>query len=81
MVKELLKHEQAWKWAMSITFLLSALLLSSNIAWSKYGYFTFALGHVMGMMVFYKYKDHAMFWHNVVFSSIDAWGIYRWCIA
>lgn len=73
-----LKHEQAWKWAMTVVFLLSALTLSSNFSGSKYGYILFAIGHIMGMNVFWRYKDHAMFWHNAVFLMIDVWGIYRW---
>ena len=72
------KHEQAWKWVMSITFLLSALILSSNVSFSKLGFLTFALGHVLGLAVFYRCKDTAMVWHNAIFLCIDSWGIYRW---
>jgi len=73
-----LKYEQMWKWAMTIMFLVAALALSSNFYLSKYGYLLFALGHLIGMRVFWVYKDHAMFWHNVIFLAIDVWGIYRW---
>ena len=73
-----MKHEQGWKWLMTILFLISALLLSSNIEISKYGYLLFSAGHTIGCFVFYKYKDHAMFWHNIIFLVIDVWGIYRW---
>lgn len=73
-----MKHEQRWKWLMTILFLVSALLLSSNIDISKYGYLLFAAAHAIGSFVFYKYKDHAMFWHNIIFLVIDVWGIYRW---
>jgi hypothetical protein len=73
-----LKNEQAWKWAMSFVFLASALTISSNFEYSKYGYFMFGLGHIMGMHVFWRYKDHAMFFHNCLFLLIDLWGIYRW---
>lgn len=74
----IMKHEQAWKWIMSIIFLIAAITLSSNFSLSRYGYPLFALGHILGILIFRKYKDHAMFWHNVVFLSIDFWGIYRW---
>ena len=73
-----MKKQQFEKWVMGTTFLTAALILSSNVSWSKYGYLLFALGHIMGVVIFYKDRDHAMLWHNAVFLSIDAWGIYRW---
>ena len=75
-----LKHEQTWKWVMSFIFLASALTVSSNFAYSKYGYILFGIGHLMGMHIFWRYKDHAMFWNNFVFLSIDLWGVYRWFV-
>lgn len=72
------RTQQAAKWTMGTTFLIAALIISSNLSWSKYGYILFALGHVMGTVIFVRDKDHAMIWHNVAFLSIDAWGIYRW---
>ena len=68
--------DQLYKWIMSITFLGSALLLSSNFEYSRIGFLTFFAGHIMGLYVFRR--DNAMFWHNIIFSFIDLWGIYRW---
>lgn len=69
-------NDQLYKWIMSITFLGSALLLSSNFEYSRIGFLTFFTGHLMGMYVFRR--DPAMLWHNIIFSFIDVWGIYRW---
>ena len=69
-------NDQLFKWIMSITFLGSALLLSSNFEYSRIGFLTFFMGHLMGLYVFRR--DNAMFWHNIIFTFIDLWGIYRW---
>lgn len=69
-------NDQLFKWIMSITFLGSALLLSSNFEYSRIGFLTFFAGHLMGLYVFRR--DNAMFWHNIIFTVIDLWGIYRW---
>lgn len=73
-----MKSMQQLKWVMTMTFLGSALLLSSNIAISKLGFITFFLGHLIGLYIFHQERDRALFWHNLGFSFIDAWGIYRW---
>ena len=72
-------QDQVIKWCMSITFLVAALFLSSNFAYSKIGYILFGLGHIQGIYVFRQ--DPAMFWHNILFGAIDIWGIYRWWFA
>jgi hypothetical protein len=76
----MIEKSQVQKWVMGTTFLIAALILSSNVSWSKYGYLLFALGHVMGTLIFLRDRDHAMFWHNLVFLTIDAWGVYRWFV-
>ena len=75
-----MEKQQVKKWVMGTTFLIAALILSSNVSWSKYGYLLFALGHVMGTVIFFRDRDHAMFWHNLAFLAIDAWGVYRWFV-
>lgn len=74
----MIKNDQLLKWVMGSIFLLSALLLSSNFEYSRFGFITFAIGHVVGLYVFKK--DKAMFWHNFVFLGIDFYGIVRWFI-
>ena len=76
----MMEKQQVKKWVMGTTFLIAALILSSNVSWSKYGYLLFALGHVMGTIIFFRDRDHAMFWHNLAFLAIDAWGVYRWFV-
>ena len=73
-----LNREQIYKWIMTLIFLISALVVSSNLPISKYAYILFGIGHIMGMYVFWKYKDNAMFYNNCIFLLIDSWGIYRW---
>lgn len=71
-----MSKDQLYKWIMSITFLGSALLLSSNFEYSRIGFMSFFAGHLIGLYVFRR--DPAMLWHNILFSFIDLWGIYRW---
>jgi hypothetical protein len=71
-----MSNDQFYKWIMSITFLGSALLLSSNFEYSRIGFMSFFAGHLIGLYVFRR--DPAMLWHNILFSFIDLWGIYRW---
>ena len=66
------------KWVMTISFFSAAILLTSNISISKYGFLLFLLGHALGALVFNVTKDKPMFYHNAVFIFIDLIGIYRW---
>ena len=62
-------------------FLSAALLLSSNIEISPYGFFLFITGHITLAYLFHKVGDKPMFVQNFFFMFVDAWGIYRWFIA
>lgn len=73
--------DKIWKWVGTVFFILSALLITTNFEYSKYGMLTFLVGHVIFVYVFLKHKDWAMFWQNFFFIFIDAWGVYRWFIA
>jgi hypothetical protein len=66
------------KWFGTICFLSSAILLSSNTEISRYGFIIFFIGHLTLAILFFKLKDHPMFFQNFMFLFIDAWGIYRW---
>lgn len=67
------------KWIGTFCFLFAALLLSSNIGISPYGFFLFLFGHVLLSYYFwYRVKDYPMFTQNSFFILIDLWGIYRW---
>lgn len=74
------KFDQALKWVMGGLFLGSALILSTNVSYSKYGFITFLIGHLIGIYVFNARKDRAMLWHNIVFLFVDLWGIFRWFV-
>ena len=69
------------KWIATLSFLSAALLLSSNIEISRYGFFIFLFGHIVLSYYFYiKVRDYPMLVQNVFFIFVDAWGIYRWFI-
>jgi len=69
------------KWFGTVSFLLAALLLSSNIEISRYGFFIFLAGHLALSYLFFVNKDKPMFIQNFFFLFVDAWGIYRWFIS
>jgi hypothetical protein len=70
------------KWTGTLLFLTAALLLSSNIEMSKYGYIIFLFGHlILSYFFWFRVRDNAMFTHNFFFILIDCWGIYRWFLA
>jgi len=68
-----------YKWIGTVSFLLAALLLSSNIEESRYGFLVFLYGHiVLSFYFWFKNKDLPMFTQNFFFIGVDLWGIYRW---
>lgn len=69
------------KWIATILFLTAGTLLSLNIEISRFGFFFFAIGHVILTYYFAKLKDYAMITQNSFFLIIDGIGIYRWFIA
>jgi len=66
------------KWLGTMLFLIAALMLSSNISISKWGFFLFLTGHILLGILFLKQRDKPMYLHNLSFILIDLWGIYRW---
>lgn len=76
-----MKYINSFKWIGTICFIGAALLLSSNIEISPYGFFIFLIGHVVSFYAFYKLRDLPLTLQNFFFIFVDAWGIYRWFIA
>jgi hypothetical protein len=76
-----LKNIEYMKWFGTVCFLSAAVLLSSNIEISRYGFFLFLTGHIVLSYLFWKNSDKPMFVQNFFFIFVDAWGIYRWFIA
>jgi hypothetical protein len=67
------------KWIGTICFLCAALLLSSNIDISRYGFILFLIGHIILTYWFwFRQKDYPMFTQNAFFIGIDVFGIVRW---
>ena len=62
-----------------IAIILAAILLSSNIEISRYGFLLFLFGHiVLSYYFWFRNKDLPLFTQNFFFIGVDAWGIYRW---
>lgn len=74
-------NESNLKWIGTISFLTAAMLLSSNIEISRWGFLIFLFGHVILSVLFFKLKDKPMFVQNFFFLFVDIWGIYRWFIS
>jgi len=69
------------KWIGTGLFLSAAILLSSNIEVSAFGFYLFLAGHIILSMLFWISNDKPMFVQNFFFIFVDLWGIYRWFIA
>jgi len=70
------KQVSVLKWIGTILFFTAGILLSSNIEISRWGYILFFIGHIIFIYVFWK--DRPMLTQNIMFTTIDLWGIYRW---
>jgi len=68
------------KWIGTGMFLVAAILLSSNIEISKWGFILSLIGHILLALLFFKKGDKPMYLHNASFILIDFWGMYRWFI-
>ena len=75
------KYTEYVKWFGTVMFISAAILLSSNIEVSRFGFFMFLFGHIALSFLFYRIKDYALFCQNFIFIFVDAFGIYRWFIA
>lgn len=67
-----------WKWISTIAFFVAAIMLSSNIEISKWGFVIFAFGHSIYCVLFTKLKDWPMVAHGAGFLLIDLYGIWNW---
>ena len=72
------RHLNILKWIMACLFTFSALLLTSNVSFSKIGFITFLIAHSLSCIIFGTVKDKPLFYHSFIFVFIDIWGIYRW---
>lgn len=75
------KYGEFIKWLGTGLFLAAAILLSSNIEVSPFGFYLFLIGHIILSMLFWIINDKPMFVQNFFFVFVDLWGIYRWFIA
>jgi len=67
------------KWIGTICFLSAALLLSSNIEISRWGFILFLFGHItLSYYFWFRNKDLPMFTQNFFFIGVDVFVIYRW---
>ena len=67
-----------FKWLATVLFIFSGTVLALNIDISRWGFVTFAIAHILLVVVFTKLKDYPMLLQNAFFIIVDAIGIYRW---
>ena len=66
------------KWAAVMVNVFSALLLSMNIIYSKYGYIGFLIASIVLAIIAVRQKDAQSFTLNLIFSLINIAGVVRW---
>ncbi|MCE1176861.1 MAG: hypothetical protein LWW76_07070 [Burkholderiales bacterium] len=66
------------KWAAVMVNVFSALLLSMNIIYSKYGYIGFLIASIVLAIIAVRQKDAQYFTLNLIFSLINIAGVVRW---
>lgn len=68
------------KWISTALFIFSGAVLAFNVPFSKWGFVTFLIAHLLLVVVFSKEKDYPMLMQNGFFIIVDVIGIYRWFI-
>ena len=71
---------ESMKWSAVVVNVLSALLLSMNIAYSKYGYIGFLLASIVLAYIAIRQKDAQYFTLDLIFSLINIAGVLRWIV-
>lgn len=66
------------KWAAVMVNVFSALLLSMNVFYSKYGYIGFLIASIVLAIIAVRQKDAQYFTLNLIFSLINIAGVVRW---
>tara|TARA_B110000046_G_C12667517_1_gene263193 strand:+ start:271 stop:501 length:231 start_codon:yes stop_codon:yes gene_type:complete len=66
------------RWSGTFIGIAGALLVASNVEASKYGFPLFLVASALWGIAAYCTKDYALLLLQVVFFSIDSYGIYRW---
>ena len=66
------------KWAAVMVNVFSALLLSMNIFYSKYGHIGFLIASIVLAIIAVRQKDAQYFTLNLIFSLINIAGVVRW---
>ena len=68
------------QWAGTITGVVGAGMIASNIGVVGWGYILFAISAVCYMYFSWQLKYFPLFAMNAVFMAINLWGIWRWLI-
>lgn len=66
------------RWSGTFMGIAGALLVASNVEASKYGFPLFLVASALWGIAAYCTKDNALLLLQIVFFSIDSYGIYRW---
>ena len=68
------------EWIGTITGVLGALIIASNIGFVGYAYIVFWFSAFCYMFFAWKLKRWPLFFMNCVFLMINFWGIWRWLL-
>lgn len=71
-----------WLKIISSVFLVcSGIWLSFKLPYFEYGFFSFAIGHILLIIVLLKQKEINLAVPQILFLGIDFVGIYRWVLS
>jgi len=68
------------RWVATFSGMTGALLIASNIGFSKYSFLFFLVSGLLWGVAAYSIKDYALLLLQVVFVTIDTYGVFRWLI-
>ena len=68
------------EWFGTLTGIMGALIISSNIGYIGQAYIIFGFSAVCYLVFAWTFKRWPLFIMNCVFMVINFWGIWRWLI-
>lgn len=68
------------EWFGTVTGLLGAVVISSNIGYIGQAYISFLISAIAILYVAWKLERWGLFTMSLGYAIINAWGIWRWLI-
>ncbi len=66
------------EWLGSLSAIVGAVLLARNDQYSAFGYLFFLVSSFFLVVYCVKVKATGLFWMQMVFVAVNAFGVYRW---